>query len=323
MVLCNKIDAPLEHPQLIHQGTLAVDHQHTLFYAQFGNITKPAVVVLHGGPGSSCNLSMLSWFDLTQHHVILFDQRGCGRSTPLGLLEGNNTQELVADIERLRRHLEIERWSVIGGSWGALLALLYVAQYPKGVHKLILRGAFLGSAQELTWFFQDLKSLVPSAWHTLTDNWTSEQKNKVFQNLTTLLHNGSMARQQQAANRWRTYENQVMAAMLGLDFDAENKNDNVLQNSNKVRAKYQLQAHFLKHFCFIEQSQLHKNIQKIDVPTTILHGTHDWICPPNNAHRLAQLMPHATLRWIAKATHTPQDLLILKALQSAVSELNQ
>ena len=301
-----------------NQGYLPSRHGHTLFFAEFGCPDAPASVVLHGGPGSSCNTGMLNWFDLSAQRVVLFDQRGAGRSLPCGLLTQNGTAELLQDIEHLRAHLGIERWLVIGGSWGALLALLYAGNHPERLSGLILRGVFLASPEEMTWFFQSLKALIPDAWQQLTQGWSVPQQNNVLQNLTEMLLNGTMEQQQDAASRWSHYENGVMAAMLG----QAPPTPSLTPPSQAPSAKYRIQAHYLSQGCFTSEAELTASARRIpeQLPVILIHGTHDWICPPLNAVRVKAMIPHAELRWCPKGTHTPQDQGILTALQTAIAD---
>ena len=300
-----------------NEGYLPLTGLHSMYFAEYGLPDAPAAVVLHGGPGSACHGGMLSWFDLSKQRVVLFDQRGAGRSLPSGALTDNNTAALILDIERLRSHLQIERWMVVGGSWGALLALLYTAQFGQRVSSLILRGTFLGSQSEMIWFFQSLRALAPLAWYRLTQGWDNLEQQHVLQNLTALLHNGTVEQQQDAASRWNDYENQVMAAMLGAQPDLT---PSVVSTHIPV-IKYRIQAHYLAHNCFVSQEEIMAAARQITAPVVLLHGTHDWICPPENAFRLQTMLPcHAQLRWVAKASHTPQDPALLTALKQAIAD---
>jgi proline iminopeptidase len=275
---------PNDMPLPFHEGFLQVDGKHCLYYAEYGQADARASVVLHGGPGSGCKPSMLDWFDLSQQRVVLFDQRGAGKSTPVGDTESNQTQALVEDIERLRVHLGISRWMVIGGSWGATLALCYAGRYPASVRALILRGVFLGSRKEIAWFFQSLKALVPIAWGNLTAGWTALQKQNVLQTLIAMLHSVSSQEQQEAARRWGEYEEATMRAMTGGIADCPKFEPSWVN-------KYRVQAHYLSHACFIGQKSLFRCARRsVPIPTIVLHGTHDWICPPENALRLMRFM---------------------------------
>lgn len=321
----NASSVPKVNPVPLRSGHLPVSAGHRLYFAEFGHAGGPVSVVLHGGPGSSSQLSMLDWFDLSQQRVVLFDQRGAGRSLPAGELAHNTTADLVADIERLRVFLEVDRWHVIGGSWGAVPALLYAGSYPERLRGLILRGSFLTSRREMQWFFQELQALAPQAWMQLTNGWSAARKQQVLHSLTVLLQNGTIDQQRDAAGRWGRYEDMLMQAMTG-DIAGTVP---VALNAEVTPArfnKYRLQAHYLSQQCFTSERQLLRAARQANVAaisTVIIHGTRDWICPPQNATRLHRFMPAAELRWIAGATHTAGDPLIAAALRQAVADLHQ
>lgn len=301
-----------------NQGYLPLTNLHRMYFAEYGIPDGPAAVVLHGGPGSASNSGMLDWFDLSRQRVVLFDQRGAGRSLPSGMLEDNHTAALIQDIERLRSHLGIDRWMVVGGSWGTLLAVLYTASFKQHVRSLILRGTFLGSEPELSWFFQSLRALAPQAWNQLTDGWNLEQQQHVLQNLTALLHNGTVDQQQDAAARWSTYENKIMATMLGI----EQTGSTPVVSTHSPVTKYRIQSHYLSQHCFVSQEEVCAAAQQITaLPVILVHGTHDWICPPESALRLHTMLPaQAQLRWVVRGGHTPQDPAMLAALKQVIAE---
>lgn len=299
-----------------NQDYFEADAIHKIYYAQYGNPAAPAAVVFHGGPGSGCKPSMLDWFDLERQRVVLFDQRGAGNSLPAGETTCNSTAELVADIEGLRAHLGIARWLVVGGSWGATLALCYAGRYPQALSGLILRGVFLASERELTWFFQSLRALVPQRWDRLTAGWGVSQKQAVLHSLTQMLQGVSHEDQLDAARRWGEYEDAVMKAMTGM------QTSSATMFAQSWIAKYRVQSHYLSHNCFTSERELFRCARRAaHVPAIVLHGTHDWICPPENATRLMRFMPHAELRWIEKGTHTPADPAVGEALRKAILAL--
>lgn len=309
---------PQSAPALLHQGYLPVGNGHSVYFSEHGNALGPVSVVLHGGPGSGCNLSMLDWFDLSRQRVILLDQRGAGKSLPAGDLSHNTSADLVSDLERLRQTLQIARWSVVGGSWGSTLAIMYAGSYPQAVSSLILRGVFLASKHEMHWFFQSLAALAPQAWRQLTAGWTSQQKSNVLQSLTVLLRNGTQAQIQDAAQRWNDYEAAIVQAMTGLP-PVPRSNDLV-----KLIGKYRLQSHYLSQHCFLDTRAVFRHARAAAiVPTVIVHGTHDWICPPENVIRLQRFMPDAAVRWVIKGTHTTSDPAICAALRGAVRDMLQ
>lgn len=301
--------------QPFDQHNLSVGDGHLLYVAQYGQAHGPATVVLHGGPGSGTQPSVLDWFDLSRQRVVLFDQRGAGMSQPQGSLIQNDSRKLVDDIELIRSHLGIQEWRVVGGSWGATLALLYAGQHTERISALILRGSFLASTRELQWFFQDLRAMVPQGWASMTSGWSSSEQAEVLKTLCHALLHGDPSRASDAAQRWARYENAVMEAMSG-------KLDSVPTEASGASArtlnKYRLQAHYLSHACFTNQAALVQATQRLHAtPVTLIHGTHDLICPPENAMKLHSLLPHATMRWVAKGGHTPADAGIAAALKAA------
>jgi proline iminopeptidase len=310
-------------PSAFDQHYLPTGDGHRLYLAQYGQPHAPAAVVLHGGPGSGTQPSVLEWFNLDHQRVVLFDQRGAGQSKPHGEITHNDSQQLVADIELIRSHLGIDQWMVVGGSWGATLALLYAGAHTHRVTSLILRGSFLTSPREMTWFFQSLRAMVPQAWSDLTHAWTDSEQQNVLATLSNKLLKDSQAIAEDAASRWSRYEDAVMQAMTGKLSSSSNNNDRS-PVTERTLAKYRLQAHYLSNGCFTSESELltiAKSLTKI--PTVLIHGTHDLICPPENALRLAREMPNAELCWIERGGHTPADPGIANALKQAVSKLRQ
>ena len=306
----------------LSEGLLDVGAGHHVYFAEYGCADGPAAVVLHGGPGSRSHVSMLEWFDLSRQRVVLFDQRGCGNSTPRGELANNTTQDLIGDIEKLRQALGITSWLVVGGSWGAMLALAYAGTHPPAVNALVLRGTFLPGARQLDWFFQGLQPLVPTAWANLVEDMAGSESQFVLSSLASRLRHGSEAVQRDAARRWARYEDAVMDAMTGKKHNgtgltAEPEPD--LQPGQLE--KYRLQAHYLTQACFLDEPELFKLVQGIVAPTILVHGTHDWICPPLNVYRLIAHMPDVQVRWIASGTHTTSDAQIRAALCDAIRDI--
>lgn len=306
-------------PTPFDQSRLPVGDGHTLHVAQYGNPEGAPAVVLHGGPGSGTQPSVLDWFDLATQRVVLFDQRGSGLSQPQGRLAGNDTPALVADIERIRSQLGIARWLVVGGSWGATLGLLYAGQHVAQVSALVLRGSFLASARELQWFFQSLRALVPSGWLQLTHGWNDAQQSDVLTTLSAALLQGDTAQAADAARRWNDYENAVMNAMAG---KLDSGHAQAAEVPPRVLNKYRLQAHYLTQHCFTSDAELLRCAAALSAtPVALIHGTHDLVCPPENALRLAQALPHARLQWVENGGHTPADPKIAAALRDAIAAL--
>ena len=310
-------------PSAFDQQQLLTGDGHSLHLAQFGKPDAPAAVVLHGGPGSGTQPSVLDWFDLDHQRVVLFDQRGAGQSTPHGELAHNDSHKLVDDIELIRTHLGIDQWMVVGGSWGATLALLYAGAHASRVQSLILRGSFLTSPREMTWFFQSLCAMVPQAWADLTQGWSDSEQQHVLKTLSQKLLHGSQQHADDAAARWSRYEDAVMQAMSG-KLGSKPRESDSSPVPTRTLAKYRLQAHYLSNGCFTSEVELLTLAKTLgSIPTVLIHGTHDLICPPENALKLAKEMPHAQLRWIERGGHTPADPSIANALKQAISELSE
>ena len=254
--------------------------------------------------------------------MVLFDQRGAGQSLPQGELAQNDSAHLVSDIELIRTRLEIERWTVVGGSWGATLALMYASAHADRIRGLILRGSFLASQRELHWFFQSLRALAPQAWARLTDGWSEAQQAAVLSTLCKALLGNDTTQANDAARRWFDYETALMRAMEGkLDSTAALHGEPV---ASRTLNKYRLQAHYLSQHCFCNEALLLAGAAAMrDTPMVIIHGTHDLICPPENAVKLSQANPHAELVWVERGTHTPADPLIAAALQRAITQIRQ
>lgn len=322
--------------RLIDEQNLPTGDGHSLYVAQYGRADGPAAIVLHGGPGSGTQPSVLDWFDLSRQRVVLFDQRGAGRSQPQGSLQANDSPRLVADIELIRERLGIAQWMVVGGSWGATLALLYAGRHARRISAMVLRGSFLASERELHWFFQSLQAMVPAGWARMTAGWDEQASATVLQTLSTALLHGDATQAMDAAQRWGHYEAAVMQAMsgkLGTATDggggggagaAAGTATATAETAARTRAlnKYRLQAHYLTQACFTDDEELMAAAAGLQqIPVTLVHGTHDLICPPENALRLKQAMPHAKLHWVEKGGHTPADPAIAAALKSAIAAL--
>ena len=303
-------------PSPFDQQQLPTGDGHSLYVAQFGKPDGQPAVVLHGGPGSGTQPSVLDWFDLTRQRVVLFDQRGSGRSLPQGEIANNDSPRLVADIELIREHFGINRWMVVGGSWGATLALLYAGQHAERISAMVLRGSFLASERELHWFFQSLRAMVPQGWSRMTADWSDAQKSRVLNTLCEALLQGDASQASDAARRWNDYENAVMNAMAGkLDETPASPTD----VPSRVLNKYRLQAHYLSNACFCSEVDLMAAAGRLrETPVTLVHGTHDFVCPPENAVWLKQAMPHAVLNWVKNGGHTPADPGIASALRTSI-----
>jgi proline iminopeptidase len=305
---------PAQEPKI--HGLLEVGEGHSVYYEQCGQDDGLPIVFLHGGPGSGCSPRHRQLFDLSRYRVIFFDQRGCGRSLPRGNLQANTSAHLVADIEQLREHLGIERWLVVGGSWGAGLALAYAAAHPVACLGLVLRGVFLGRALDMDWFFQQTGLLLPDAWDTFTQQTPQASHGDMLLWLYDELHHGQPTQALQAACAWETWETAVIqrnnaahrsALPTGLE-------------AQILLDKYRLQSHYLINACFWGETSLLERARSLSaMPTAILHGRLDWCCLPQAAWDLHQHLPGSRLKWLDNCGHSPFEPAMAQALAEAIA----
>ena len=292
---------------------LPVSNGHTLYYEVHGNPAGKPVVALHGGPGGGLQLSVLRFFDLKKWRVVLFDQRGCGRSTPYLGLHANTTWHLVADIERLRTHLEIPRWHVFGGSWGSTLALAYTSRHARAVTGLTLRGIFLGEPWETAWLYEEggASQLRPAEWSRFVSG-SGCGRSRSSRNRLTACYRKRLANKKTrkaAARAWWRWEHVLSTVKPEAD-RAQQK---------AVTALSVLENHYFSHNCWLRPGQLLTAARRIRVPVTIVQGEFDLVCPPAAAHALAKAIPHARLGMVPGAGHSSAEPGIAQALKDAVT----
>ena len=280
------------------QRMLNVGDGHRVYVEQCGNPDGIPVVVLHGGPGGGCSPAMRRYFDPNHYRVILFDQRGCGRSRPHASVEQNTTWDLVRDIELIRVTLGIEKWFVFGGSWGATLGLIYAISHPARVKHLILRGVFLMTRRELDWFYRGgAGSFWPDVWERFTTIIPEDEHDDLIGAYHRRLFSGDLAMETGFARAWASWEN-TLASMAndgpGGDSPAE-----------YARAFARLENHYFSHAGFLEHDGwIEANLDALKgVPGTIVQGRYDMICPPASAHRLHKAWPESRLVFIPRAGH--------------------
>jgi proline iminopeptidase len=298
--------------QPFHSNWLQVDTIHRVYFEECGNLDGPAVIFLHGGPGSGCNPTQRRFFDPTHYHIILMDQRGCGRSTPEGETLNNTTADLINDIEQLRAHLNIERWHVFGGSWGSTLALAYACSHPAPVISLVLRGIFLSRPFELNWFLGQIALFFPDQWETLCNYLPESKRNNPLLAFQQLVFADDTEIAIPAAIHWNAYESSIMSLVNQLA-----KNNTV--NGKVELARARVQIHYILNHCFIGDRDLlqEANIKLAHIPTTIVQGRYDMVCPPQTAWQLSQAMPHATFLMVPDAGHSAMEPGTCSALVAA------
>lgn len=294
-----------------HHELLPVDDIHQLYIEQSGNPSGAPVLFLHGGPGSGCNAAQRRFFDPQAYRIILFDQRGCGRSLPAGETRQNTTQDLVADIERIRQHLQITRWHVFGGSWGSTLALAYATSHPQTVISLTLRGIFLSRPQEINWFLGQVALFFPEAWQTLLDGVPPDQQENILAHYAARVFDADSAISIPAAIRWNAFESSIMSLLAKPD-------SNPVDGPLEV-ARARVQIHYIQHLCFVDGEQLlaQAKTRLSNIPATIVQGRYDMVCPPQTAWQLHQVMPHAHYVVAADAGHSAMETATREALIDA------
>lgn len=297
-------------------GWLAVGDGHRLYYEQCGRDDGPAVLFLHGGPGSGCSPRHRRLFDPERCRLVLFDQRGCGRSQPRGSVQANTSAHLLADIERLRAHLGIARWRVVGGSWGAGLALAYAAAQPAACAGLVLRAPFLGRDSDLDWFFREARQLRPDAWDALARPAPPPQRDDLLPWLHAGLHAGSPEEALRRALAWQAWEAALSGEPLPSPPDAA--------GAAALVDKYRVQSHYLVNGCFWgDRPLLARAATLAAMPATIVHGRLDFICRPQAAWELHAALPGSRLLWVPGAGHSPFEPAMAGALAQAMQEMPQ
>jgi proline iminopeptidase len=290
-----------------------VGGRHAIHFEQCGNPRGVPAIFLHGGPGSHTRPVHRRFFDPQRYRVVLFDQRGCGQSTPAGATAENTTQHLVDDIEALRRHLELERALLFGGSWGCTLALAYAAAHPERVAALVLRGVFLASRAEIDWYLDGLRNFVPEAWEALA---RGQGGSSLLARYHELVNQEGDREALAAAQRWVGYEAAVM------NLGAAGAAAAVTDAPVAVLARARVQLHYLVHDCFLRPGELISGLARLwEVPALIVQGRLDMVCPPRAAIELARRLPRAELRLVEHGGHSASGRDMAEALRRATDDL--
>jgi proline iminopeptidase len=297
---------------------LKVDDLHELYVEECGNPRGLPVVFLHGGPGAGLSAYHRRFFDPARYHIVLFDQRGAGKSTPHAELTNNTTWHLVADIEAIREYLEIERWVVFGGSWGSTLALAYAQAHPERALGLVLRGIFLGRPPELRWFNEvggGASSIFPERWARYLAHIPEEERDSIVEAYWRRLDSDDHAVRLAAAMAWGNWEGGSTTLLHDPDEPGN------FEDPHAAISVARAEAHYFRHAIFLEENQLLRDIDRIRaIPATIVHGRYDIICPVKSACDLAAAWPEAKLQ-IVLAGHSAADPAIVDALVQATDSL--
>ncbi len=297
-------------------GRLGVSSVHELYYEQSGNPQGKPVVFLHGGPGGGTDPRMRRFFDPAVYRIVLFDQRGCGKSTPHASLQDNTTWHLVADIEQLREHLGIDRWQVFGGSWGSTLALAYAQKHPDRCTELVLRGIFLLRRSELAWFYQSSEgaaSLFPDLWEQYLAPIPEEERYDLIRAYYRRLTSTDTHERLAAARAWSVWEGATSFLRSNAAYVAK------FEESEYAAAFARIECHYFVNAGFLEcDEQLLRDVPLIrDIPCVIVQGRYDVICPMRSAWALHRAWPEAKLVVVPDAGHSAFEPGIARGLREA------
>lgn len=297
-------------------GYLPLSGGHVMYWEQVGNPRGVPALFLHGGPGAGAGAVHRRFFDPGFWRVVIFDQRGAGRSRPLGSLEANTTAHLVEDIETLRRHLGIERWLLFGGSWGSTLALAYAQGYPDRVTGCVLRGVFLGRKAEVEWFLHGLGTLFPDAHAAFVNFLPEDEQHDLLGSYLRRLGDPDPAVHMPAARAWSVYEGSCSTLLPSPDTVTSFAQDRTALGLARI------EAHYFAHDLFLPAPGLLASMDRIaHVPAEIVQGRYDVICPARTAFELAAAWPSARLTVVPDAGHSALEPGIRRALVAAVERL--
>ena len=299
------------------QHRIAVDPPHELYVEESGNPDGIPVLVVHGGPGGGCEDYHRRFFDAERFRIILMDQRGAGRSSPLAELEGNSTDKLVEDMEVVRSFLGIDKWLLFGGSWGATLSLVYAEAHPERVSGLVLRGIFLCRPRDIHWFYQEGASRVfPDYWSDFEAQIPEAERANMVSAYYRKLTSSNELEQIQAAKAWSVWEGRCATLR---------PSPQVIERFSDARRAYaiaRIECHYFANKTFLAPNQLLDNMDRIaHIPGIIVHGRYDMVCPLDNAHALHQRWPGSELNIIRDAGHAASEPGIADALVRATGDM--
>ncbi|MEM6639904.1 MAG: prolyl aminopeptidase [Pseudomonadota bacterium] len=307
---------PLFPPVDCYQnGFLEVGHGHELYFEQSGNPDGQPVVVLHGGPGGGSSPEMRQFFDPSIYQIVIFDQRGAGQSRPHASLEHNTTQDMINDIERLRAHLDIERWQVFGGSWGSTLALAYGQAHPERTTALVLRGIFMLRPKELHWFYQHGASeIFPDAWQHYLAPIPEDERGDLLRAYHCRLTHEDESIRLEAARAWSVWEGSTSYLFPNETAQAE------FGEAHRALAMARIECHYFLNGGFMEDEQLLRNVDRIrHIPAVIVQGRYDVVCPAASAYELSREWPEADLIIVPDSGHSAFEPGIASELVNATN----
>ncbi len=293
-------------------GSIDLDGRHEMYWEVSGNPEGRAVVFLHGGPGAGAGSDHRRFFDPEHYRIVVFDQRGAGRSRPLGELADNTTPHLVADIERLRAHLGVERWMVFGGSWGSTLSLAYAQAHPNRVTALVLRGIFLCRGSEIDWFLNGMRQIYPENWRVFAEYIPAAERGDILGAYHKRLIDPDPAVHMPAAKAWSVYEGACSTLLPSPETVA------AFGSERMALGLARIEAHYFANDIFLPKNALLDGIEAIRrIPTVIVQGRYDVVCPIVTADELHRAWPEADYQVIPDAGHSAMEPGIRRALVAA------
>ena len=291
-------DKPLYPPiEPFASFSLSVGDGHHLHVEVSGCPDGLPVVVLHGGPGAGCRPDLRRFFDARRYRIILYDQRGAGRSRPLGCVTSNTTAALIADLETLRQHLDVERWMLFGGSWGSTLALAYGGAHPNRVAAAVLRGVWLARPEDIRWLTSDLRRVVPDHWRELAEVVAPDERGDLVEAYWRRLDDPDPAVRRAAAIAWRRYERRCGTLLPEAHPAAEEE--------TLVVALARIETHYFRNGCFLDPASLLAGAARMwGTPAAVVHGRYDFLAPLDGAFAVAAAWPDAELHVVPGAGHS-------------------
>ena len=297
-------------------GRLPLDSGHVMYWEQSGNPDGIPVLFLHGGPGAGATPVHRRFFDPAAYRIVIYDQRGAGRSQPQGLLENNTTQHLIGDIEKLRVQLGVERWIVFGGSWGSTLAIAYGEAFPDRCLGFVLRGIFLGRQKELDWFLYGMQTVFPEIWSRLVDLLEPSERSDILAAYHRRLMDTDKAVHLPAARAWSAYEGACSTLLPSPETVAAFSGDALAYALSRI------ETHYFVNDLFMAENALINNIDRIrHLPGIIVQGRYDMVCPITTANALHEAWPEAEFVIIPDAGHSAMEPGIRAALVRATERL--
>ncbi len=304
------------HLEPFVSNRLRLDSIHEIYWEVSGNPHGVPVLFLHGGPGAGASPAHRRFFDPDFYRIVIFDQRGSNRSTPLGETRNNTTQDLIADIERLREHLHVQKWIVFGGSWGSTLALAYAQAHPQYCSALVLRGIFLSTQSEIDWFLYGMRRFFPEAWHEFSSFVPERERPDLLRAYARRLNDPDPQIRAEAARRWGTYEGSCSTLLTSVSTVAHYADDRVALGLARI------EAHYFANGSFLAENQLISGIDRIrHLPCTIIQGRYDMVCPIGAANELHLAWPEADYIVVPDAGHSAWEPGISARLVAAMERL--